>query len=207
MRFTVRFLTVAVPVLAISAAFLMAANLHLTQSSGLTVHEWGTFTSVAGEDGSAIEWDALGCSSDLPRFVNDYGYRGLKRILSDTVRMETPVMYFYSPQELEAHVKVSFPQGLITEWYPQAEYKASAIEWRPIKIQPNTSPAFPIEGKVRAATTPRAKRTPLRWPSAISTRSSCSIAGWDTSRCPFRPASPPTEKSRSKIAALNLSPA
>jgi len=145
MRLTARFLSVVVPVLAISAAFLTAANLHLTKSSGLTVHEWGTFTSVAGEDGSAIEWDALGCSSDLPRFVNDYGYRGLKRILSDTVRMETPVMYFYSPQELEAHVKVSFHQGLITEWYPQAEYKASAIEWPTIKIQPNTSPAFPIE--------------------------------------------------------------
>jgi hypothetical protein len=146
MKSTVRFATVVTPVLAIStAAFLMAANLSLTQSSRLTVHEWGTFTSVAGEDGSAIEWDVLGCTSDLPRFVNDYGYRGYKVSLRGTVRMETPVMYFYSPHELDAHVKVSFRQGLITEWYPQAEYKASAIEWRNIKIQPDTSPAFPVE--------------------------------------------------------------
>jgi hypothetical protein len=145
MKSTVRFLTVAVPVLAIATAFLTAANLHVTQSSGLTVHEWGTFTSVAGEDGSAIEWNVLGCKSDLPRFVNDYGYRGFKLSLRDTVRMETPVMYFYSPRELEAYVKVSFPRGLITEWYPQAEYKASAMEWRNIKVQPDTSPAFPIE--------------------------------------------------------------
>jgi len=24
--------------------------------SGLTAHEWGTFTSVAGPDGQAVEW-------------------------------------------------------------------------------------------------------------------------------------------------------
>src|ERR1700693_4128482 len=89
----------------------------------LTVHEWGTFTSVAGENGSAIDWDALGCKNDLPKFVNDFGYRGFKWRLSGTVRMETPVMYFYSPRELDAQVKVAFPQGLITEWYPKAEYE------------------------------------------------------------------------------------
>src|SRR5271155_1478630 len=89
----------------------------------LTVHEWGTFTSVAGEDGSAIEWNALGCQSDLPKFVIDFGYRGFKWVLRGTARMETPGMYFYSPRALDAHVKVSFPKGLITEWYPQAAYK------------------------------------------------------------------------------------
>jgi len=139
----------------------------------LTVHEWGTFTSVAGEDGSAIDWDALGCKNDLPKFVNDFGYRGFKWRLSGTVRMETPVMYFYSPRELDAQVKVAFPQGLITEWYPQADYKVyqrsrvggpikpleanlngidtslksltGAIEWRNIKVQPDTSPVLPEE--------------------------------------------------------------
>jgi hypothetical protein len=57
---------------------LLAATIDQAQSGGLTVHEWGTFTSVAGPDGSAIEWNALGCKSDLPKFVNDFGYRGLK---------------------------------------------------------------------------------------------------------------------------------
>jgi hypothetical protein len=114
----------ALPVVLIStAAYLAAANIDADQSGGLTIHEWGTFTSVAGEDGSAVEWNALGCKSDLPGFVNDYGYRGFKWRLQGTVRMETPVMYFYSPREMEAHVQVSFPQGLITEWYPQAEYE------------------------------------------------------------------------------------
>jgi hypothetical protein len=87
--------------------------------------------------------------------------------------METPVMYFYSPRELDASVRVAFPQGLITEWYPRAEYEVfqksrldgsvrrletnlngidtslrsltGAIEWRNIKVQPDTSPALPVE--------------------------------------------------------------
>jgi hypothetical protein len=43
-----------------TAALLIAADFRTAQPGDLTVHEWGTFTSVAGQDGSAIEWDALG---------------------------------------------------------------------------------------------------------------------------------------------------
>ena len=67
------------------AVFLTGAD--SAQPSGLTVHEWGTFTSIAGEDGSAIDWDALGCQDDLPGFVNAFGYRGFKWRLQGTVRM------------------------------------------------------------------------------------------------------------------------
>src|SRR5207247_1875760 len=162
------------PVLVFSAATsLMAGSTVSTEPSDLTVHEWGTFTSVAGEDGSAVDWDALGCKDDLPGFVNDFGYRGFKWQLTGTVRMETPVLYFYSSRELDAHVKVAFPHGLITEWYPQAEYEVyqrsssngsvrrlaanlngidtslrsltGGIEWKSIKVQPDVSPALPIE--------------------------------------------------------------
>src|SRR2546422_836416 len=35
----------------------------------LIVHEWGTFTSVAGQDGQAVNWEALGGPQDLPCFV------------------------------------------------------------------------------------------------------------------------------------------
>jgi hypothetical protein len=175
MKSTMHRMSVVAPVLVLSAAtFLMAASTVSTQLSDLTVHEWGTFTSVAGEDGSAIDWDALGCKADLPSFVNDFGFRGFKWRLTGTVRMETPVMYFYSSRELDAHVKVAFPHGLITEWYPQAEYEVyqrdrvdgsvrrleanlngidtslrsltGAIDWRSIKVQPDTSPALPVEG-------------------------------------------------------------
>ncbi len=155
-----------------SAPILFAAQIHPPQSSDLVVHEWGTFTSVAGADGSAIQWDALGCKSDLPSFVSDFGYRGFKWRLQGTVRMETPVLYFYSARALEANVKVSFPQGLITEWYPRADYQAfqkspngamrrlsanlngidtslrtvtGAIEWQNIQIQPDASLVLPFE--------------------------------------------------------------
>jgi hypothetical protein len=162
------------PLLFLSAAtILMAASTVSTERSDLTVHEWGTFTSVAGEDGSAIDWEALGCKDDLPGFVNDFGYRGFKWRLTATVRMETPVLYFYSSRELDAHVKVAFPHGLITEWYPQAEYEvyqrnridgsvrrlaanlggidtslrsvSGGIEWKRIKVQPDVSPTLPVE--------------------------------------------------------------
>ena len=161
-------------VLASTAGIVNAAELQTVQPIDFTVHEWGTFTSVAGEDGSAIDWDALGGVNDLPRFVNDFGYRCFKWRITGTVRMETPVLYFYSPQALEARVKVSFPQGLITEWYPQAQYEVfqknksdgatrrmdnkepwgidtslrsvtGAIEWPSIHVEPNTFPALPTE--------------------------------------------------------------
>jgi hypothetical protein len=123
MKTTGRGLSLLALILIISVAPLTAATIPTAQPGGLTIHEWGTFTSVAGEDGSAITWNVLGCKSDLPRFVKDFGYRGLKLGVSGTVRMETPVLYFYSSRELEAHVKVTFPKGLLTEWYPQAEYE------------------------------------------------------------------------------------
>ena len=36
----------------------------------LVAHEWGTFTSIAGKDGVALEWRPLNGSSDLPKFVH-----------------------------------------------------------------------------------------------------------------------------------------
>src|SRR5882724_8559431 len=109
--------------LVISAAVVLMAAEISPRPDGLTVHEWGTFTSVAGEDGFSVDWDTVGCKDDLPGFVKQFGYPSLKFRLQGTVRMETPVMYFYSPRELEAHVTVAFPQGVITEWYPHAQYK------------------------------------------------------------------------------------
>jgi hypothetical protein len=164
----------SIAILTVSAALsLMAAEIHAPQPDGLTVHEWGTFTSVAGEDGSAVYWDTLGCKSDLPAFVNTFGFPGFKFQLHGTVRMETPVMYFYSARELDAHVKVAFPQGLITEWYPRAKYEiyqkltdgstrilpanlngfdtsmaslTGAIEWKNVKVQPESAPALRVDG-------------------------------------------------------------
>ncbi len=103
------------------AAGMSVAAAELPTDTGLTVHEWGTFTSVAGEDGAPVEWNVLGCKSDLPGFVHDTGFRNVKFRLGGTVRMETPVMYFYTPREVTASVKVQFPRGVITEWYPSGD--------------------------------------------------------------------------------------
>jgi hypothetical protein len=108
----------------------------------VTVHEWGTFTSVAGEDGVATPWRTYGGREDLPCFVNTFG--GFKFQIPALVRMETPVLYFYGSKDSTADVKVDFPKGTITEWYPQASSQPNnGIEWRNIRILPHAEQSFP----------------------------------------------------------------
>jgi hypothetical protein len=130
-----------------SAAVLIAAAINSTPDAGFTVHEWGTFTSVAGPDGSGATWNALGCKDDLPTFVNHAGASNTKFALMGNVRMETPVLYFYSARELQASVKVDFTDGIITEWYPSSARTPSGglIEWRNIHVQPGATPQLPLE--------------------------------------------------------------
>ena len=104
--------------MAISAGLLGSEK--ATVFSGLTVHEWGTFTSIAGEKGQAAEWSPLTGSTDLPEFVEHFRNAGFKLGLRGTVRMETPVVYFYDSREETVSVNVRFAKGVITEWYPQA---------------------------------------------------------------------------------------
>jgi hypothetical protein len=37
-----------------------------------------------------------------------------------TQKMETPVIYFYSDKEINVDVKVDFPKGIISQWYPKS---------------------------------------------------------------------------------------
>jgi hypothetical protein len=109
----------------------------------VVVHEWGTFTSIAGPDGNALDWLPLSGSSDLPPFVNHFGF---KTVLRGTVRMETPVLYFYSSKETDVAVKVGFPSGTITEWYPAANRRTAEIAWPSVKILPATTGDLPNDG-------------------------------------------------------------
>ncbi|MGA2979560.1 MAG: hypothetical protein ABSD76_08215 [Terriglobales bacterium] len=127
----------------------------------LTVHEWGTFTAIAGKDGRGVEWSTLTGSTDLPQFVEHISAANFKAGLRGTIRMETPVLYFYSPRDVTVSVKVAFSQGLITEWYPHATgVKPSgvvrnsnlselqtdgSITWNDVAISPNLSGEFPRE--------------------------------------------------------------
>lgn len=134
------------------------------KETDLVVHEWGTFTSIAGKNGVALDWRPLNGASDLPKFVytekGSGGYRGThngsggKGVIAK-VRMETPVIYFYTPKELDVSVRVAFPEGKITEWYPQAGYVnenysetgtahtfGNGVNWGTIKLLPNEKENF-----------------------------------------------------------------
>lgn len=164
---------VVVAVTALSTVIVPPATLGKKDRSGLTVHEWGTFTTVAGSDGRAIEWLPLGGPTDLPCFVEHFrnnpyikllpeeglplNYETARSSLPGTVRMETPVLYFYAAREMSARVRVEFPQGLLTEWYPHANVTqpvvssmrlrypnhVSVIEWPDVTISPRALPTFP----------------------------------------------------------------
>jgi hypothetical protein len=132
--------------------------------SGLVVHEWGTFTTIAGADGTPVEWLPIDLSggSDLPGFVEHFrNANTFKACLRGTVRMETPVIYFHTPHEIRASVHVSFAKGLITEWYPHASSVApsaplspdalyntqedGSISWDSFTVSPEVSTKFPRE--------------------------------------------------------------
>jgi len=132
----------------------------------LTVHEWGTFTAIAGKDGRAVEWLPLGLprfppSTDLPQFVEHIDGVNFKLGLRGTIRMETPVLYFYSPRDMTVSAKVSFSKGLITEWYPRADRvqpggvapstslsqlsEDGSITWNHVTVSPNLAGEFPSD--------------------------------------------------------------
>jgi len=113
----------------------------------VTLHEWGTFTSIAGENGQAVSWRPFGGPTDLPCFVDRFRFRNFKGGILGTVRMETPVLYFYASRDSTASVKVLFTKNVITEWYPKATVSRmnDAIEWRDVRIMPNAAAEFPVE--------------------------------------------------------------
>jgi hypothetical protein len=172
-RFMLKHLTVVA--LLVAAPILVAAvrttdDIHTPQ--GLTVHEWGTFTSVAGIDGMAVDWRPAGGPTDLPCFVAlsdpsntkaiGYGPANLLggREGEGKIRMETPVLYFYSPRETSVNVRVSFPHGLITEYYPtiakvgpsnpaaaikDLRSTTGTIEWNNVRVMPGAKESYPLE--------------------------------------------------------------
>lgn len=136
-----------------------------TSPANYTAHEWGTFTSVAGSDGTLIPWNPF-IASDLPAFVYsrmeplrgpEFAKQTLMFQLSGgkgtsfwLQRMETPVIYFHSDESLTVSAAVDFPQGLVTEWYPQVsgfgpvngikplleDSRRSFVRWDNVKIMP-----------------------------------------------------------------------
>jgi hypothetical protein len=166
------FCGIALAALAVSLSLFASSN----AKEEFVAHEWGTFTSVQGADGIQIEWNPL-IKTDLPEFVysrnvNQGGFAGRYPVLNpfgkdgmpSFVRMETPVIYFYSDKERTADVRVHFPMGRITEWYPQAtrlgpyattnkaeakEANRSLIEWTGVRILPRNTKEISADKLIR----------------------------------------------------------
>ncbi|MBI1842102.1 MAG: hypothetical protein HYR88_14785 [Verrucomicrobia bacterium] len=126
---------------------------------GYIAHEWGTFTSVQAADGKQMEWNPL-TVSELPTFVYDVTGSApkdrnanlrtfsIKSTFRTLQRMETPVIYFYADTPQTVDVSVKFPQGIVTEWYPQARALPKPklnvmaplrreLQWDRVQILPN----------------------------------------------------------------------
>jgi hypothetical protein len=115
------------------------------------VHEWGTFTSFAGSDGVNLEFRPL-LTRDLPNFILTPqfpdGNPFLKERYVARQRMETPVTYFYTDAPRTVNVRVDFPQGKLTEWYPPVKHFESGqksaerssggayLDWGPVRLTP-----------------------------------------------------------------------
>jgi len=129
--------------------------------SSLSVHEWGTFTSIAGAKGEAVVWSPQAEHDDLPGFVEHLRNNQFKGGLQGTVRMETPVLYFHATHPTTVSVQVSFAKGLLTEWFPHAvspltarqlsdpvlDLKSSygSLNWNAISVDPRETQNFPKE--------------------------------------------------------------
>jgi hypothetical protein len=119
-------------VLAMSAGSARGAE--PSAASPLVVHEWGTFTVLQDERGDGLV--AIN-SDDEP--LPDFTHRIFEKLTSSvpltkggprlhprvTMRLETPVVYFYPPAgatlPMKVDVSVAFGGGWLTEFYPRAD--------------------------------------------------------------------------------------
>jgi hypothetical protein len=126
------------PVLALVLAVSVFGASSIQPGLPVQVHEWGTFTTVAGQHGESVTWAPLRATADLPCFVHQFGPYNYKWAVAGLVRMETPVVYFYSKVPTQVSVHVDFPQGWITEWYPKETHV----------IPETVAPATPMRGSI-----------------------------------------------------------
>jgi hypothetical protein len=170
---------IAVCFLAVGVSAHSDRSSDLSTEEGFAAHEWGTFTSIAGDEGQAVEWLPQTGSTDLPEFIGHLQGAALKGGLRGTVRMETPVLYFYASQPSTVSVHVSLKNGLITEWYPDvskatpsgdlrkvvlaAEGTRGDVWWNSVHLEPSSVAEYPkdeIETHYYAAR--ETTSTPLR---------------------------------------------
>ena len=120
--------------------------------SGLVVHEWGSMQHHIGT--ATSEFDLIGeDQSDLPSFVKVWADQP---VMGPRI-MKKPILYFYTQQKLKVNVTVRFPEGVLTQWYPDVSYftpqrdgqvrpgnnqaplpRNGALAWQQIELNPET---------------------------------------------------------------------
>ena len=123
MKILVAFIAVFVSLLTISTrAQQTNSNTIWSGSPTFAVHEWGTFTTLAGSDGVLLP-GLYHEEEQLPYFVyhqpgfanGGYISKGLSLdCVNATLKMETPVLYFYSSVAQTVSVRVDWPGGTIS---------------------------------------------------------------------------------------------
>ncbi len=116
------------PLAAVAALAAGPAALTASAPGLLIAHEWGTFVSMEGSDGLVLE-GLHHDEADLPGFVHSRP-RDQLRLHATQSKLETPVIYFYPRGPNPAgyvNVRVDFPEGILTQWYPQASVSAPRL--------------------------------------------------------------------------------
>lgn len=121
-------------------------------SAGLVAHEWGSMQHHVGT--STSEFDLIGeDQSDLPSFVKVWANQPM--IGPQVIRK--PILYFYAQEKQKVNVTVRFPEGVLTQWYPDVSYftpqrdgnvrpgnkqvappRNGALAWQQIELNPDT---------------------------------------------------------------------
>ena len=138
------FLWIAIPGALLAGVLAYGAQTANPTTPNLIIHEWGTFTSCQDENGNAL--GSINTDDEpLPPFVHDL-LPGLINVsgplLQDTkggipncdpdvtMRLETPVLYFYpqgnsAPKSVD--IAVQFHGGWLSQYYPEASVTAPGL--------------------------------------------------------------------------------
>ncbi len=134
-------------------------------------HEWGTFTTLQRSNGERLSGLFVD-EEKLPTFVKDISFsyyevyettKGYSwhyfntQLKNISVKMETPVIYFYSDRLRNVSVEVNFLGGSISQWYPNrtsgepnpgaemldfAEQRIGWIKWDATILDPGDQTAY-----------------------------------------------------------------
>ena len=104
------------PAVTVSTAAPAADN---PQASDLVVHEWGTFLGMNGSDGTALD-GMYHEEHALPAFVHSRAPRSASAADHAAQGRDAGHLLLHADGRSSVRVGVGFPQGVWTQWYPQA---------------------------------------------------------------------------------------